>query len=250
MSRFAANLSLTFTELDFLDRFDAAAKHAFSAVEFQYPYDVDAQEIKRRADSAGLPIELFNAPPGDTFGIAALAPPEEFQQSITQAIEYAKVLKPKKLHIMAGIAEVTSDTTARYVENIRWAAQQLEEIDVLVVIEPINQYSVPGYFLHNLDHAYWLVETINHPNVKILFDIFHIQQIHGNLTRRLREVNDAGLLGHVQVASVPDRHEPGTGEVNEVHVFQQLDELGYDGVIAGEYLPEGETTAGLGWLEL
>lgn len=250
MSRFAANLSLTFTELDFLDRSDAASKHAFSAVEFQYPYDFDVQEIKQRADSAGLPIELFNAPPGDTFGLAALASPEDFQQSIEQAITYATVLKPKKMHVMAGIADVTSETTARYVENIRWAAQQLDKLDVVVVIEPINHYSVPGYFLHTLEQAYWLIDSIAHPNVKILFDTFHLQQIHGNLTRRLREVHGAGLLGHVQVASVPDRHEPGTGEVNAAYIFQLLSELDYDGVIAGEYHPAGETTAGLGWLEL
>ncbi|ANE04695.1 hydroxypyruvate isomerase family protein [Corynebacterium crudilactis] len=250
MSRFSANLSLTFNEVDFLDRFQAAARHPFSAVEFQFPYAFEPQEIRQSAAEAGLAIDLFNAPPGDTFGLAALASPEEFQESIAQAINYAKVLKPKKLHIMAGIADVTSKTTVRYVENIRWAARQLQKLDILVVIEPINHYSVPGYFLHTLEQAYWLIERIDHPNVKILFDVFHIQQIHGNLTRRLREVHGAGLLGHVQVASTPDRHEPGTGEVNDAYIFQQLEELGYEGLIGGEYLPASETSAGLGWLNL
>lgn len=257
MPKFAANLSLTFGELDFLDRPAAAAEQGFDAVEFMFPYDWDARELQERIDAAGLPVALFNAPPGDTRGMAALPGLEaEFRESVELALSYAAVLGAPKLHIMAGVAADTPENRATYTANIRWAAQQAQAQaqsqgePVLIVLEPINAHSIPGYFLHSLDQATELIAEINEPNVKILFDVFHVQQIHGDLSRRLRALTDSGLLGHIQTAAVPERHEPGTGEVDDDRIFRLIDTLGYPGYIGGEYNPAGATVAGLGWLRL
>lgn len=249
MPRFAANLSLIFTEYEFFDRFAHAARFPFQAVEFQFPYDIDATLIAQAALAAGLPIALFNAPPGDTKGRAALLELEDFQEEFQPALQYAAVLHPEKMHIMAGIAEPDETSTARFIRNISWAAAELEKLGVLAVIEPINQHSMPGYFLRSVDQATTLLEAIKHPNVKILFDIFHIQQLHGDLSRRLTAVHEAGILGHIQVASVPRRNEPGSGEVNDAALFGLIDDLGYPGFIGAEYLPAHTTVAGLDWLD-
>lgn len=249
MPRFAANLSLLFNEVDFLERFAHAVRYSFSAVEFMYPYDLNGTDIKAAAIEAGLPIALFNAPVGETFGFAALVELEEFKVLMQPALDYAATLRPEKMHILSGLAEADDHADTRYATNIGWIAAELAKLDVLAVIEPINSYSIPGYFLNNLEQAFDLIKKINHPNVKILFDIFHIQQIHGDLLHQLQKVASAGLLGHVQVAAVPHRHEPGSGEVNEAFIFQALDELGYGGYIGAEYNPAGATTEGLGWLD-
>ncbi|ALC06607.1 hydroxypyruvate isomerase [Corynebacterium deserti GIMN1.010] len=253
MPRFAANLSLTFTELSFLDRFAAAAAYPFEGVEFQFPYEENPEDIKYAADSAGLPIALFNAPPGETKGLAAVETPEDFQRSFQPALDYAAILKPEKMHIMAGVTkdseENSEENTAHYVSNIRWAADKLQELDVLAVIEPISPRSIPGYFLNDLTQARELTTQISHGNVKILFDIFHIQQIHGDLSRNLRALHADGLLGHIQVASVPHRNEPGYGEVNDKIIFDLIDVLHYPGFVGGEYIPTFTTEEGLHWLE-
>lgn len=253
MPKFAANLSLTFGELDFPDRPAAAAAAGFDAVEFMFPYDWDARELKARIDAAGLPVALFNAPPGETRGMAAI--PElsaEFRESVHLALSYAEVLGTPKLHIMAGLADDTPGHRETYVSNIRWAARAARERaePVLIVIEPINSHSIPGYFLNSLDQALELIAEIGEPNVKVLFDVFHIQQIHGDLSRRLSALAAADLLGHIQTAAVPERHEPGTGEVDDAHVFRLIDALGYPGYVGCEYNPAGSTVEGLGWLNL
>lgn len=246
MPKIAANLSLLFTELPFLERFQAAAQTGgFQAVEFQYPYDYDLDDLKAAVEQAGLPVALINAPPGENFGLAALETPN-FTESIELALHYATALGAPKLHVMAGITPATPEAATTFIRNIRAAAELAAAQGVLVVVEPINQRTVPGYFLHDLDQALELIRGI--PNVAILFDIFHIQQIHGDLSHRLRTVHTAGLLGHVQVASVPERQEPGSGEVNDAHVFALLDELSYPGVIGAEYRPAGATEEGLSWL--
>ena len=246
MPKFAANLSLLFTEVPFPERFRAAADTGlFDAVEFQFPYDHDLEELTQAARHAGLPIALLNAPPGDTFGQAALNS-TDFEASITQALRYATALGAQKIHVMAGITEPSPETTALYRRNITTAARMAADRGVLIVVEPINRHTVPGYFLHNLDQATTLIHDI--PNVKILFDIFHIQQIHGDLTRRLRVLHEADLLGHLQVAGVPSRHEPGTGEVDDAYLFELIDALPWPGFVGAEYRPADTTLEGLGWL--
>ncbi|NLZ58144.1 MAG: TIM barrel protein [Corynebacterium sp.] len=246
MPKFSANLSLLFTELPFLERFQAAADTGlFDAVEFQFPYEHDLDKLTASVHRAGLPVALINAPPGDSFGLAALET-TDFTESIEVALHYATTLGASKLHVMAGIAPTTPDVTATYVRNVRTAAAMAAQQGVLVVVEPINHHTVPGYFLRDLGQAISLIRDI--PNAKILFDIFHVQQIHGDLSRHLTALHDAGLLGHVQVASVPARTEPGTGEVNDAHIFQLLDSLPYTGAIGAEYHPAGTTVEGLGWL--
>ena len=247
MPKFAANLSLLFTELPFPERFAAAADTGlFDAVEFQFPYDHDLKALTQTAQRAGLPVALINAPPGDTFGQAALNS-TDFEASITEALRYATALGAEKLHVMAGIAEPAPDTTALYRRNIATAARMAAERGVLIVVEPINRHTVPGYFMHDLDQAISLIRGI--PNVKILFDIFHIQQIHGDLTRRLTALHEADLLGHLQVAAVPSRHEPGTGEVDDAYLFELIDALHWPDFVGAEYHPAATTVEGLGWLQ-
>lgn len=246
MPRIAANLSLLFTELPFLERFQAAAATGlFEALEFQFPYEHDLDELIATVAQAGLPVELINAPPGDTFGIAALQD-TAFTESLAVALRYATALGAGKLHVMAGFTPRTPEATTTYVNNIRTAAAVAAQHGILIVVEPINQRTVPGYFLQDLGQAIDLIRDI--PNVKILFDVFHIQQIHGDLTRHLTALHEMDLLGHVQVASVPQRCEPGTGEVNDAYIFQLLDSLPYAGVIGAEYHPAGATVEGLSWL--
>lgn len=246
MPRFAANLSLLFTEVPFLERFQAAAGTGlFDAVEFQFPYSHDLHQLTTAVDRAGLPVALINAPPGETFGLAALESPA-FEDSIQQALRYASALRVPKLHVMAGITEPAPGSRAIYRHNIRTAAEMAARHGILIVVEPINHHTVPGYFLHDLDQATALLDGI--PNVKILFDTFHIQQIHGDLTRRLTATHEAGLLGHLQVASVPARTEPGTGEVNDAYLFELIDALPYSDYVGAEYSPAGSTTEGLGWI--
>lgn len=246
MPRIAANLSMLFTELPFLERFRAAADTGlFDAVEFQFPYDYGLDQLTVIARDAGLPVALINAPPGDTFGLASLDTPD-FTASIALALRYATALGAPTIHVMAGINDVTPEASASYRRNIARAAAMAAEHNVLIVVEPINRRSVPGYFLHDLDRATDLIADI--PNVKILFDIFHIQQIHGDLTHRLTATFEAGLLGHLQVASVPRRTEPGSGELDDAYVFELIDALPYPGFLGAEYSPAGTTVEGLTWI--
>lgn len=249
MPKIAANLSLLFTEVPFQQRFRAAADTGlFDAVEFQFPYDHDLDQLTSIAQEAGLPVALINAPPGDSFGLVALADQStaDFRASIELALRYATALKAPKLHVMAGIAEPSPRTNDIYRRNITTAARLAADEGILIVVEPISRQSIPGYYLHSLEQAVELIEGI--PNVKILFDIFHIQRIHGDLTRRLTHIFEDDLLGHIQIASVPDRREPGSGEVNDHHLFQLIDALPWPDPIGAEYIPTGRTDEGLGWL--
>lgn len=249
MPKIAANLSLLFTEVPFQQRFQAAADTGlFDAVEFQFPYDQDLDQLTTIAQKAGLAVALINAPPGDSFGLAALPDQDtrDFRSSIELALRYATALKAPKLHVMAGIAESSPHTNDIYRRNIAMAARMAADEGILIVVEPISRQSIPGYYLHSLDQAMELIEGI--PNVKILFDVFHIQRIHGDLTRHLTQLFNHGMLGHIQIASVPDRTEPGSGEVNDHHLFQLIDALPWHDPIGAEYLPAGATHEGLGWL--
>ncbi|WP_316193935.1 2-oxo-tetronate isomerase [Bradyrhizobium sp. SZCCHNRI1029] len=251
MPRFAANLSMMFTEHPFLDRFAAAAKAGFTAVEFLFPYDHPAEEVGQRLHGNGLTQALFNLPPGNwdagERGFAAL--PERFDDlkaSLETALPYAMATGVKRLHMMAGIAE-RSDPKAveAYYKSVAWAAEFFAPHGLDVVIEPINPRNVPGYFLNDFDFARDLIRELKIPNLKLQFDIYHCQIIHGDVTMRLREMMD--IIGHIQIASIPSRNEPDGEELNYPFLFAELDRLGYAGFVGCEYNPRGRTEDGLGW---
>ena len=254
MPRFCANLSMMFNEHAFLDRFDAAAQAGFTAVEFLFPYDHPAAEVQSRLQAAGLSQILFNLPPGDWSmgerGTASLPGREtEFRDGVKRALDYAAVFGTKRLHCMAGLmsAGTAHETAASiYAANLAWACEQALAAGVLVVIEPINHRDMPGFFLNTTDHAAAVVQAIGRDRLAILFDVYHCQVTEGDVTSRLAKL--LPLIGHVQVADVPARNEPGTGELNWDFIFRRIDELGYVGWIGCEYRPASETLAGLDWL--
>jgi hydroxypyruvate isomerase len=253
MPRFAANLSMMFTEVPFLDRFEAAAKAGFTAVEFLFPYEHPAREVGERLRKNGLTQALFNLPPGDWAagekGFAAL--PDRFsdlQESVRTALPYAEATGVKRLHLMAGIADRSDPkAVAAFRKSVASAAEFFAPYGLDVVIEPINPRNVPGYFLNDFGFARDLINELKIPNLKLQFDIYHCQIIHGDVTMRLREM--LPLIGHVQIASVPSRNEPDGEELNYPFLFDELDRLGYGGFVGCEYNPRGKTIDGLGWFK-
>lgn len=259
MPRFAANLSMMYTEHAFLDRFKAAAHDGFKAVEFLFPYDYAAAELKARLQDNGLTQALFNAPPGDWAqgerGIASLPGREnEFERSIATALEYARVLGNDKLHVMAGVISPQQDRglhRAVYMANLAYAAQQCALQQITLVIEPINTRDVPGFFLNRQDDAQAICAQIGMDNLRVQFDLYHGQIVEGDLAVKLKRdmLRPHAGIGHIQVAGVPDRHEPDQGEINYPYLFSLIDALGYDGWIGCEYRPIAGTSEGLGWLK-
>lgn len=253
MPRFAANLSMMFNEVPFLDRFAAAADCGFEAVEFLFPYEYAPEEIRRRLDAAGLRQVLFNLPPGDWAagdrGLAALPErQEEFRQSVETALRYARVIGVPNVHMMAGIADADDPTAiAAYREALRFAADRAGEAGIGLLIEPINKRDMPSYFLNDFDRAAAFVRELGHSAVKLQFDIYHRQILHGDVIKGLEALMP--VIGHVQIASVPSRNEPGTGELDDFKIFEALDRLGYAGWVGCEYRPAGATRDGLGWMK-
>jgi hydroxypyruvate isomerase len=254
MPRFAANLSMMFTEVPFLDRFARARAAGFGAVEFLFPYEHPAEEIARRLRDNGLSQVLFNAPPGDWAagerGIAALpGRGGEFKECVKRALEYAHALSCPLLHVMAGLAPAgmpRDRLLATYAVNLAWAAEECAKAGVKPVIEPINHRDIPGFFLNTTDQAAAVIEALGGPErVGLQFDLYHCQVTEGDLVPRLERL--LPLTPHMQVADTPGRHEPGTGEVNWPFVFRRIDELGFTGWIGCEYRPAGATEDGLGW---
>jgi len=253
MPRFAANLSLLFPEQPFLDRFAAARAAGFDAVEFQFPYAFPADEIAGAARAARLDIVLHNLPPGDWArgerGLACdPARHAEFARSVDLTLDYAQRLGVPRLHCMAGVLAPDADRDSAhrsYVANLRHAAQQAAQAGITLLIEPLNHYDVPGYFLATPAQAAAIIAEVGAPNLKLQCDLYHWQRIQGELTGTVRALFP--LIGHVQIADNPGRHEPGTGEIHYPFLFALLDELGYDGWIGCEYVPRGDTRAGLAW---
>ena len=251
MPDFAANLSFLFTEWDFLDRFQAAADAGFTAVEYLFPYDHAPDEIAQRLEQSGLTQALFNLPPGDWAagerGLAAL--PGRFDEvaaGLERAAPYIEATKVGRVHLMAGLADWSDPLAmAAYRRSLAHVAETLAEIEVDLLIEAINPIDMPGYFLNSVDNAAGLIPALKLPNLKLQFDIYHCQIIHGDVTRRLRRL--LPIIGHVQVASVPSRNEPDTEELNYPYLFQELDLLGYEGFVGCEYRPRGKTLDGLAW---
>ncbi len=253
MPRFAANLSMMFNEVPFLDRFALAAKAGFKGVEFLFPYEHPAAEIAARLKDNGLQQVLFNAPAGDFAkgerGMAAIPGKQaDFRESIKLALEYATALACPRLHIMAGLKPegVAHDTlTAVYGANLAYAAEECAKVGVKPIIEPINHRDIPGFFLNTTDQAAAIIAAIGPEKLGMQFDLYHCQITEGDVVKRVKK--HLPLIAHMQVADTPGRNEPGTGEVNWPFVFAQLDEMGYRGWIGCEYRPAGETLAGLSW---
>lgn len=251
MPRFAANLTMMFTEMPFLDRFEAAAQAGFRAVEFLFPYAFPAAAIGARLAALGLEQALFNLPPGDwergERGLASLAGREaEFAASLVEARPYIEATGAKRLHLMAGHGS-RADAAAlrRYRDAITRAAEAFGPMGVEILLEPLNRRDMPGYLLDDYDFAAELIAGLGLPNVRLQFDLYHCQILHGDITTRLRRF--LPLIGHIQVASIPSRHEPMSEELNDRFLFDELDRLGYAGFVGCEYRPRGETRAGLGW---
>ncbi len=254
MPRFSANLSTMFGEVDFPDRFQKAAAAGFKAVECQFPYVWEKEALAGKLEQYGLEFVLHNMPPGNLAagdrGLACL--PDrvgEFQESVGLAIEYAGALKCPRLHCLSG--KIPSDTSAErllptMVANLRFAAAALEKENITLLVEALNSRDMPGAFLSTTRQALRLLDEVNHPNLKLQYDIYHMQIMEGDLTLTIRE--NLARIGHIQLADNPGRHEPGTGEINFPNLLRAIDEMGYNGWIGCEYMPAGETEAGLDWM--
>jgi hydroxypyruvate isomerase len=253
MPRFAANLSMMFQELPFLERFGAAAKAGFKAVEFLFPYDYEAADIRSRLDRFGLRQALFNLPPGDwgkgERGLSIFPErADEFAAGLDKALTYARALDCRQLHCMAGIVpmDLSHDEAMRtYVANLRSAAAKAKPDGIRLLIEPLNSRDMPGYLLATAEQARQVIAQVGSDNLFLQMDLYHAQIMGGDLAERTRA--HWPLIRHIQIAGVPGRHEPDVGEINYPYLFDLLDELGYDGWVGCEYRPRGKTLDGLGW---
>ena len=241
MPRFAANLSMLYNEHPFLDRFAAAAADGFTAVEYLFPYDFGAPELARRLADHGLQQVLFNAPPGDWTagerGLACLPGRQaEFRAGLKRALDYAHTLDCPRIHVMAGLAPAGADRAElqrTYEDNLAWAAQQAQAAGRTLLIEPINPRDIPGFFLNRQDEAHRIVQAIGSAHLKVQMDLYHCQIVDGDVAMKLRQYLPTGRVGHLQIAGVPQRHEPDLGELHHPYLFEVIDELsaacGWDG---------------------
>ncbi len=253
MPRLAANLSLLFPELEFAARFDAAARAGFRFVEYQFPYDWPAGDVARWAREAGVEVVLHNLPSGDFAkgdrGIACL--PErvgEFRDGVARAIEYARAVHCPRLNCLSGViaqAAARERYHATLVENLAYAAAQLKTADIALMVEACNTRTVPGFFLHRTQQVLDAIDAAGVDNAYLQYDIFHMQIMEGDLAKTIERL--LPRIGHMQLADVPDRHEPGSGEINFPWLLETIDRLGYRGAIGCEYNPRGDTLTGLAW---
>jgi hydroxypyruvate isomerase len=255
MLKFAANLTMLYTEKPFLERFESAARAGFRAVEYLFPYQEDTDGIARALERLKLDQALFNLPAGDWAagerGIAAdPARREEFRRGVTQAVELARRYRCARLNCLVGKRLDSQPETAQWgclVDNLRYAAQQLDRHGITLLVEPINTYDMPGFFLSTSSRTVRLLDEVGASNVRLQYDVYHMQRMEGNLVATMRQLRER--IGHVQIADAPDRHEPGTGEIHFPFVLQQLDGMGYRDFVGLEYRPSGPTDASLRWIE-
>ncbi|TKC90116.1 hydroxypyruvate isomerase [Trinickia terrae] len=254
MPKFAANLTMLFNEVPFLDRFKAAAEAGFNAVEFLFPYPYSTAELAERLDANELRLVLHNLPAGNweagERGIACL--PDrvgEFQEGVGRAIQYAKALKAPQLNCLAGIptAGVDKDKArATIVDNLRFAAGELKKEGIKLLVEPCNSHDIPGFALNRSSEGLDVIRAVGSDNLFLQYDIYHMQRMEGELAATIKK--NLASIAHIQLADNPGRNEPGTGEINYAFLFALLDSLGYDGYIGCEYKPRTTTAEGLGWL--
>jgi 2-dehydrotetronate isomerase len=279
MPQFAANLSMLYPELPFLDRFEAAAKDGFKAVEYLFPYAFDAGELASRLQANGLQQVLFNAPPAGvdqdsiakawelhgSRGTACIPGKEaEFKTGVALALTYAHALKCPRIHLMAGLIPeglTREDVQDTYARNLSWAASQAAQAGIDVLIEPINTRDIPRFFLNRQDHAHEIISLVGAPNLKVQMDLYHCQIVEGDVATKIRKYLPTGRVSHFQIAGVPERHEPNIGELNYEYLFRVIDEVsaqcGWQGWVGCEYRPKNGgsvigngsgTSAGLSWL--
>ncbi|CAN7365226.1 hydroxypyruvate isomerase [Trinickia sp. LjRoot230] len=254
MPKFAANLTMLFNEVPFVERFAAAAQAGFEAVEFLFPYPYSAAELAEQLDAHGLRLVLHNLPAGDWAagerGIACL--PDrvgEFQEGVGQAIEYAKALGVPQLNCLVGIRPKPVDierARGTIVDNLRFAATALKREGIKLLVEPCNAYDIPGFALNRSKEALDVIAAVDSDNLFLQYDIYHMQRMEGELAATIER--NLPRIAHIQLADNPGRHEPGTGEINYAFLFALLDRLGYEGHIGCEYKPRTTTLDGLGWL--
>ena len=255
MPKFNANLTMLFNEVEFLDRFEKAANNGFSAVEYLFPYDWPVDQLVEALGTYGLKQVLHNLPAGDWAagerGIACLPGREqEFQDGVGKAVEYAKALTCPRLNCLVGLTpENESDEAIQQtlINNLRFAADALEKEQIKLLVEPLNDKNFPGFHLVGSLQTIDLLDQIGHANIQLQYDIYHMQRMEGELINSITTLVDR--IGHIQLADNPGRHEPGSGEINFENVFKAIDESGYSGWIGCEYIPAGDTEAGLGWLK-
>lgn len=255
MPKFSANLSMLFKEVAFLDRFERAARAGFKAVEFMFPYEWDKDELKARLVQHRLQLVLHNLPPGDWSagerGLACLpGRVSEFRDGVGRAIEYATALGCARLNCLAGILPATvsaAESRQTLVSNVRYAAEETRKAGVTLMLEALNSVDMPGFCLNNTRDVLDLIKQVDHPNLFIQYDVYHMQMMEGNLINTMRQ--NLSRIAHIQIADVPGRHEPGTGEINFSNLFHAIDAMGYAGWIGSEYIPGGQTEAGLGWVK-
>lgn len=254
MPRFAANLTMMFNEVPFLDRFKAASEAGFRAVEFLFPYEHLPEEVAARAKAAGVQVVLFNMPAGNWAagerGITGLPGREqEFREGVDKALMYAEQLGVRRLHAMAGVAPEGADLAAcraTLIANLKYAAQKLAERNYTLLLEAINTRDIPGFLVSTQKDSNAICEEVGERNLKMQMDLYHMQVMEGDLATSLKRY--ASRCGHIQIAGCPERHEPDTGEIRYEYLFRLIDQLSYDGWIGCEYRPAGKTTDGLKWL--
>lgn len=253
MPRFSANLTLLFKEVDFLERFDRAARAGFKAVEYMFPYPYPADLIAERLEASGLRQVLFNLPAGDWAGGSrgvALLPEkrQEFREGVEQAIVYARELHCSKINVLVGTVPDIPPELARetVVENLRFAAERLARENITFLIEALNTRDFPCFYLTKTAQTFDLIREVGHPNLFYQYDAYHMQVMEGDLFETIRR--NLLHIAHIQIADNPGRHEPGTGEINFPNLFSFLDRVGYEGYVGCEYIPTGRTEAGLEWI--
>jgi hydroxypyruvate isomerase len=254
MPRFAANLTMMFNEVPFLERFRAASAAGFTAAEFLFPYEHTPEEVASAAKGAEIEVVLFNMPAGNWAagerGITGLpGREEEFRAGVDKALVYAKALGVPRLHAMAGIAPADADRAAckaTLIANLKYAAEKLAKENITLLLEAINTRDMPGFLVSTQKDSYAICAEVGAPNLKMQMDLYHMQIMEGDLAVTLKKY--LAECGHIQIAGCPERHEPDTGEVRYEYLFRVLDEIGYAGWLGCEYRPAGKTTEGLIWL--
>jgi len=254
MVKFSANLSMMFTEVDFLDRFAKAAGNGFTAIEYMFPYDWEVDQLQELQQKYGLQQVLFNLPVDEWAaggrGIACIPGREsEFKENVARALPYAKKLQCPLINCLVGLTPegVAPDKVEQtLVDNLRYAADELAKENITLLVEALNSYNVPGFYLVGSQKSVELIEAVGSANVKFQYDIFHMQRMEGELINTMTTLKE--VIGHIQLADNPGRHEPGSGEINFDNVFKAIDAIGYDGWIGCEYIPATTTEEGLGWL--
>jgi len=255
MTKFAANLSMLFGEYEFLDRFTASAKEGLKFVEYMFPYDFKATDIKQRLDENNLKQVLFNLPAGNWTqgdrGIAANKERiEEFKKGIDTALEYASILEVNQINCLVGLESPEYSREEQWdvlVNNIRFAAEQLAKEKIILLVEAINTFDIPGFLISSTKDALKIIEDAGKENIKYQYDVYHMQRMEGELTATIKA--NINKIGHIQIADNPARNQPGTGEINYKFLLNAIDEMGYDGFIGLEYKPVPDTKSSLKWIK-